>query len=356
MKAPQSPTVTGSIVPDLDVEQSFLRHLRAQNKSPQTITAYSYAVSGLAAFVAEHGMPTTIAGIHRGHVEAYLVELLEHRSPATANNRYRGLARFFAWAVEDGEIQSSPMAFMSPPKIPERKVDVLSPDDMRGLLSTCDPKTFEGRRDAALLFVFCDSGLRLAEVANLRLRTDDGSDVDLDGELLTVTRKGGRTEVASIGAQTVKALDRYIRRRAKHPRAHEGWLWLGTRGRMTGSGIRQMTWRRSAKAGLERRSSPPHDSALLGALDDGGGRERRRPDDAGAAGQCCSDTRARPRRPAPSRLTAACPRPTGSRSSPCRRAVPSDQQEYRRQEGCRGRIGTATDSAQPRPRGPRVAP
>jgi site-specific recombinase XerD len=62
--------------------------------------------------------------------------------------------------------------------------------------------------------------------------------------------------VASTGAQTVKALDRYLRLRAKHPRAHEGWLWLGARGRMTGSGIRQMTWRRSEEAGLERRVHP----------------------------------------------------------------------------------------------------
>jgi site-specific recombinase XerD len=257
MESIKNPAIT-AMVPDLEaLGQSFLRHLRAQNKSPQTITAYGYAVSGLAAFLAERGMPANIASVHREHVEAYLVDLLERRSPATTNNRYRGLSRFFAWAIEDGEIQASPMAFMSPPKIPERKVDVLSEDEMRAVLGTCDPKTFEGRRDAALLLVFWDSGLRLAEVANLRLRTDDdGSDVDLDGGLLTVTRKGGRTGIAAIGAQTVKALDRYLRLRAKHPRAHEGWLWLGMRGRMTGSGIRQMTWRRSVDAGLDHRVHP----------------------------------------------------------------------------------------------------
>ena len=88
-----------------DVEQmvtSFRRHLRADNKAEQTITAYTYAPLQLADFLAERGMPSEVASIRREHVEAFLEDLLGRRTAATANNRYRGLVAFFTWLTDQG--------------------------------------------------------------------------------------------------------------------------------------------------------------------------------------------------------------------------------------------------------------
>jgi site-specific recombinase XerD len=172
---------------------SFLRHLKVENKSANTITAYRYAADGLAAFLADRGMPTRADAIKRERVEAYVHDLLDHRSPATANQRYRSLLQFFKWLREEGEITESPMIHMSPPSIPERPVPVVSDADLRGLLASCDRKTFDGRRDEAILRVFIDAGIRLGEMAWIRLVTEDGSDVDLDDGVLRVTGKGRRT-------------------------------------------------------------------------------------------------------------------------------------------------------------------
>ena len=71
-----------------DVEQmvtSFTRHLRAENKAPQTTTAYTYTPLQLADFLQERGMPVDVGSIHREHVEAFLEDLLTRRSAATAN-------------------------------------------------------------------------------------------------------------------------------------------------------------------------------------------------------------------------------------------------------------------------------
>lgn len=231
---------------------SFVRHLRATNKSPMTIMAYRYGAAGLTAFLAERGMPTRAADIRREHVEAYVQDLLDHRSPATANQRYRSVMSFFRWLREEGEITESPMIHMSPPTIPEKPVPVVRVEDLRSLLDGCDGSTFEGRRDEAILRVFIDTGARLSELADLRLDTEDGGDVDLDGGVLRVTGKGRRQRLLPVGAKATKALDRYLRRRAQHPQAVLPWLWIGAKGRMTGSGIRQMVWRRSEEAGIGR--------------------------------------------------------------------------------------------------------
>ena len=53
-----------------------------------------------------------------------------------------------------------------------------------------------------------------------------------------------------IGAKTAKALDRYLRARARYPAAASEMLWLGLKGPLTVSRITRMIRRRFAEAGI----------------------------------------------------------------------------------------------------------
>ena len=231
---------------------SFERHLRAENKAPRTITVYMEAVRQLAAFLSGKGMPSQLGSIRREHVEAFVVDLLERRTPATAANRYRSLQQFFKWAVEEGEIRETPMRHTRPPRVPETPVDVLREEQLTGLLKACRGQGFEERRDLALLRMFITTGARRAEVADLRWAPDnaEGCDVDLDQRTATLTGKGSRLRFVALDPGTVRALDRYVRARARHPHASLPWLWLGKTGRLTHWGIAQVLTRRARQAGL----------------------------------------------------------------------------------------------------------
>jgi site-specific recombinase XerD len=250
----QPPTTTIQTQGDLGVNcQSFRRHLRAGNRSAMTEETYLGSVRQLAQFLEEKGMPTDLAKIRREHVEAFISHLLEHWKPATAANRFRGLQQFFKWAVDEGEIKESPMIRMHPPRVPEQPVPVLTEDQLRALLATCEKgSSLEDRRDAALLRVFIDTGARRAEVAHLRYDPSDDlrNDVGLDEGLLRVLGKGGRSRLLPIGNKTSKALDRYLRKRSQHPSAKQPWLWLGHKGRLTDSGVAQVVRKRARQAGL----------------------------------------------------------------------------------------------------------
>ena len=252
----QAASATITPTGDLDVNiNSFRRHLRAENLSARTQETYTEAVRQFAAFLAIQGMPAEVAHIRREHIEAFVTHLLDTRKPATANNRYRGLQAFFKWLVDEGEIKDSPMARMKPPKVPEAPPDVLREDQLKALLATCEKgHHFDDRRDAALIRVFIDTGGRLSEVANLRWVPEDATqnDVDLDRGILRVMGKGRRERILGVGRKTVRALDRYLRGRMLHKDAAAAWLWLGNNGQMTGSGIRQIVWRRAQQAGLGR--------------------------------------------------------------------------------------------------------
>jgi site-specific recombinase XerD len=66
------------------------------------------------------------------------------------------------------------MAKMKPPKVPEQPVPVLRFDAIaRSVASTEKTKSFEDVRDHAILRIFYSTGVRLAELANLR--TNDSS-------------------------------------------------------------------------------------------------------------------------------------------------------------------------------------
>ena len=243
-------TAAGDIAVNIE---SYGRHLRAENLSPRTRQTYMESARQVARFLGERGMPRDVTSITREHVEAFITHLLERWKPATANNRYRGLQSFFRWLVEEGEIGESPMARMKPPRVPDNPPDVLREEELRALLATCERgPAFEDRRDAAILRVFIDTGARRAEIAGLRWNPGDDEvhDVDLDRGLLRVIGKGRRERVLPVGAKTVKALDRYIRKRSQHPAGREPWLWLGRKGRMTETGIFQSVRRRGQQAGL----------------------------------------------------------------------------------------------------------
>ena len=224
---------------------SWRRHLRAANLSEKTVRTYMESVDLFGRFLSEAGMPTDVASIRREHVEAFIEHLLSLWKPATASNRYRALQQFFKWAVDEGEITDNAMARMRPPKLPEHLPPVLSDAELKLLLEACQGTHFEDRRDTALVRLLLDTGARVSEVANLRVE-----DLDLDDGEVTIIGKGRRERHIYIGTKAVKALDRYLRVRSAHPYADDPWLWLGQKGHVTDSGVRQMLERRGIEAGI----------------------------------------------------------------------------------------------------------
>ena len=80
--------------------------------------------------------------------------------------------------------------------------------------------------------------------------------MDLDAGRLVVTGKGSRTRVVAVGAQTVRALDRYLRVRAKHPGTDLPNLWLGRKGPLRETGMAELVRDRGHQAGIPGRLHP----------------------------------------------------------------------------------------------------
>ncbi len=231
--------------------KSFERSLLAANKSRNTIKGYRESVCLFGEFLLERGMPAGVETIAREHVEEFLTDQLRRWKPATALARYKGVRAFFSWLVEEGEIRESPMRNVKPPHVPEAPPTVLHEDQVRAILKVCEGKGFDKRRDAAIIRMLYDTGIRRGELAALKV-----ADVDFDLNVAHVMGKGSRPRAVPFGKKTAMALDRYLRTRAQHRHADRPELWLGKAGPMGVDGIYQIVVKRAREAGLE--GAHPH--------------------------------------------------------------------------------------------------
>jgi site-specific recombinase XerD len=221
--------------------RSFTRSLRARNRSPKTIKSYLEAVE----LLREHLGTKDLLAVVRGDIDDFIAEQLQAHRPTTAAVRFRSIQQFYRWAVEEELIDASPMTGLKPPAIPETPVAVLDDAALSRLLASMNGRSFDDRRDTAIVRLFVDTGMRLSELAALCVE-----DIDLDQDVALVIGKGRRPRACPFGDKTGQALERYLRERTKHRLARSDHLWLGGRGEMTDNGIGQALRRRARAAGL----------------------------------------------------------------------------------------------------------
>ena len=132
--------------------------------------------------------------------------------------------------------------------------DTLSEEEVARLLASPLPETPLGWRDCAILEVLYASGLRAAEIAQLRLEY-----FLREEKLLRVIGKGNRERVVPIGDKAVAAVERWLasgRPLLVKPKTG-GELFLGEHGRgLTTARIWQIVRETARLAGLEKKIWP----------------------------------------------------------------------------------------------------
>lgn len=226
--------------------QSWSLAMRAEGKSPRTIDGYLDTLDLFGRWCAANNVPDDVHTIGRDDVRAWLTELRDRNKPSTVQTRYKGLRVFFGWLVAEETIDRSPMTNVKVEVPPDEPVPVLTEDELARLLKVCEGRAFDERRDTAMMRLFIDTGMRRAELVNLRV-----GDVDVfDTQTALVIGKGSRPRSCPFGFKTARALDEYLKVRDSHAYASTDRLWLGTRGPLTADGVRMILRRRGAQAGV----------------------------------------------------------------------------------------------------------
>ena len=238
--------------------EQFLSYLASQRLcSPHTLKAYRQDISRLADYLDQLAV-TSWADFQRPHLEGWI-----------ADNRDAGLAirsiqrqlsavrRFYDWLGRYDEAGAHPTHGYQLKRIRQDLPQVLDVDLMQQLLDAPAPSeekaALQWCRDKAILELFYSSGLRLAELAQLKL-----TDLDLSGGLITVLGKGRKTRVLPVGKMARSAITQWLSIRPQFVRGQaEPWLFLNLRGtRLSERSIQQRLVHQAERVGLDRRLYP----------------------------------------------------------------------------------------------------
>lgn len=254
--APDQATPDGPSLSALrDLLPDFERGLRARKRSDGTVKLYLRHIGYLLDWLAETAPE---APVGKPLLEGYFVQLLERNTrrndregdqvkPTYASAQYRSIQQFWNWLEAEDEITNNPFTKMSPPSAPLPAIPVRPDDDVRKLLATCPGRAFVELRDTAIIRLFADSGIRVAGMAGINVE-----DINFDYDTINIVLKGGTTLAVPFGIKTSDALRRYRRARGRRPdAARETAFWLGDKGPLTTSGIRQMLERRAGQAKID---------------------------------------------------------------------------------------------------------
>lgn len=227
---------------------SWLLALEAEGKSHRTVENYAAGPAQLAAWLHDHDHDDDVQALTGELVRTWLRDMAEVRTPNTCRTRYVGVRQFVTWCMAEGELDHDPMANVRQPAVPEVRVDVLTPDQLRQLLAGMDSNAFADLRDRALVLMFADTGCRLSEVVALT-----HTEVDLRARTARVVGKGSRPRVVPFGATTARAMDRYLRAKRRQRYGERDWLWISStgKGKLTTNGVQQMLRRRGEAIGVK---------------------------------------------------------------------------------------------------------
>lgn len=225
--------------------------LSLHQKSPATIEQYLYNARLFTTWLIDEGRPAAAPGdllaVERRDVERFLNELRDRGlSVSTRRARWVALRSFYGFLVHDDELDESPVAKVTAERAVPPPAPVVPVDDLRVLLKACEGRTYEDRRDYALIRLLVATGLRVGEAAGLRV-----DDLDLAHRTAVIRRgKGGKARIVRFDPATANHLDRFRRARARHRLADTPALFLGRQGPLTPSGMATALKRRATAAGV----------------------------------------------------------------------------------------------------------
>jgi integrase/recombinase XerC len=233
--------------------EAFLESLEVErNVSPRTLINYRHALESFRA-----GMPEPAwRELRADHFRRYLFDRMKAGiAKPTVRLHFAAMRTFYRWLVERHGLKDNPLKQVQLPKLDRKLPVVLSPKHIEALLgaplamakSDRAPKWMP-QRDAAILELFYSSGLRLAELAALDVRS-----VDEFTESVRVFGKGRKERIVPVGAPALVAIQKY--RHAAGVNA--GPLFINkARSRLSGRSVWLAMKRYLAFAGIPQTLSP----------------------------------------------------------------------------------------------------
>lgn len=188
--------------------KSYLVAGRQAGLSDTTLKQYEWHLVRMTNWLLDHptsGGVDRVADVTRDLLREWGAGLRDAWSPATVKQAVGAARAFFRWCYEEGIIDSDPGRALRVPKVPKRVQRTITAGEVALLLGACDLNTAKGARDAAIVLLLVDTGLRASEVCRCEV-----TKLELERRRLVVRVKGGHDGLARFGKATAWRLAAWL--------------------------------------------------------------------------------------------------------------------------------------------------
>jgi len=181
----------------------FLRHLREQNASGHTITAYAGDLDVFAAYIGERDFKAINHIAIRGFLSHLYDKGLSKTSVARALAAVRSLYR---WLAQEGVVEQNPAKLVSTPRLPKKLPRVPTIEEMNSMLDGKMPEVASfPERDRLMFELLYGCGIRNSELVGINL-----DDISLSNEAILIRGKGKKERFVPFGGSALAALSVYL--------------------------------------------------------------------------------------------------------------------------------------------------
>ncbi len=186
----------------------FLSYLNLQKRfSPLTTKNYAVDLKQFFNFLNQEVYDSRLTEISYQHVRSFIASLIDKKkSTVSVNRKISCLKSFFKFALKNNLISNNPMQKIQGPKTPKRLPVFIDENQIEKIFNQLKfDSGFEGIRNKLLIDVLYQTGLRRAELINLK-----ETDLDLISLQLKVLGKRNKERIIPFSIHLKRSIQEYL--------------------------------------------------------------------------------------------------------------------------------------------------
>lgn len=188
------------------VIEDFIKYLEVERRSPQTtLSTYQITLLQLRATLEERGRGA-VESVTRRDLQAFIAARHQTDAPRTLAKKVGICRSLFRWARHTERIMRDPALTLKGPKLPTRLPKAVPAAQMIEMVELpsqdSERQTFYQKRDALILELLYQAGLRVSELCSLNL-----GDVDTHEQIVRVVGKGNKAREVPVSRTLAASIE-----------------------------------------------------------------------------------------------------------------------------------------------------
>ena len=193
--------------------QPFVAYLQLEKKySPHTVTAYLKDLEDFNGFASAEFQYAEIVGVNYSVVRSWIVSLVDSGiSNRTVNRKISSLKTYYKFLLKTGQIEINPLAKHKALKTSKKIQVPFSEKEIGNVMEMFgEENDFEGLRNRLIVELFYSTGIRRAELINIKV-----TDVSFAQKTLKVLGKRNKERIVPILPTVLQSINDYLQQRSE---------------------------------------------------------------------------------------------------------------------------------------------